>query len=107
MADGNDNLYLLANRVNTVGVKKVYANGKESETKYYNIYPDEGYIRGEISKEPESLIFTPEAGATQLTVAVRNKAIEAFSGGPVTLELRVRVRRNWRRDEASLDRMGV
>lgn len=63
LADGNDNLYLLANRVNTVGVKKVYANGKESETKYYNIYPDEGYIRGEISKEPGSLIFTPEAGA--------------------------------------------
>jgi GTP-binding protein Era len=35
------------------------------------------------------------------------QAIEAFTGAPVTLDLRVRVRRNWRRDEASLDRLGV
>lgn len=60
---GNYYLYLLNGKVNTVGVKKVYANGKESETKYYKIYADDSLIKGKISKEPGSLIFTPEEGA--------------------------------------------
>ena len=63
LSDGNDYLYLLSDRINTVGVKKVYSNGRESETKYYKIYPDEGHIKGSLSAEPESLIFTPEEGA--------------------------------------------
>jgi GTPase len=34
-------------------------------------------------------------------------AVEAVLGAPAYLEIRVRVRRNWRRDSAELDRLGV
>jgi GTP-binding protein Era len=33
--------------------------------------------------------------------------VEAVLGTPAYLEIRVRVRRNWRRDSAELDRLGV
>jgi GTP-binding protein Era len=33
--------------------------------------------------------------------------VEEILGGQVYLELRVKVRRHWRRDEAELDRLGV
>ena len=33
--------------------------------------------------------------------------VEQVLGGQVYLELRVKVRRRWRRDEAELDRLGV
>jgi GTP-binding protein Era len=34
-------------------------------------------------------------------------AIEAILGGPVMLQLQVRVRPHWRRDAGELDRLGV
>jgi GTP-binding protein Era len=33
--------------------------------------------------------------------------IEALDGAQVHLDLRVRVRRDWRRDDALLDRLGI
>ena len=33
--------------------------------------------------------------------------VEAITGGPTYLELRVKVRPHWRRDAAELDRLGV
>lgn len=72
-AVGGDRIYLIKNKINTIAVQVVKANGKDSEIKYYNIYPVDTHIEGEAKTTTLSdgtdvvndgeLIFTPADGA--------------------------------------------
>jgi GTP-binding protein Era len=67
-------------------------------------------VRAELWAESESqkgiLIGRGGAKVREIGTAARRQ-LELELGGPVHLDLRVRVRRRWRRDEGLLDRLGI
>ena len=67
-------------------------------------------IRAEVWAESESqkgiLIGRGGAKVREIGTAARRQ-LELELGAPVHLDLQVRVRRRWRRDEGLLDRLGI
>jgi GTPase len=71
---------------------------------------DDKMIRALLLVETESQkqILVGKGGSMVKDIGTRARPeIEALLGGPVFLELLVKVRPRWRRDEATLDRLGV
>jgi GTP-binding protein Era len=61
-----------------------------------------------VEAESQQGILVGKGGATVRAIgAAARPAIEELLGGRVFLDLRVRVRRNWRRDDALLERFGL
>ena len=59
-------------------------------------------------RSPRRAILVGKGGSMMSEIGTRARpAVERILGGQVHLELTVRVRRHWRRDEAELDRLGV
>jgi GTP-binding protein Era len=71
---------------------------------------EEKIVRAAILVETESqkLILVGKGGAMVKEIGVRARPeVEALLGHPVFLELRVKVRPKWRRDAATLERLGL
>lgn len=73
---------------------------------------DDGLVRIEASAwvegESQKAILIGSGGRMVKAIGVAaRREIEALLGGRVHLELRVRVRRGWRQDDALLDRLGI
>src|SRR5262249_31590922 len=71
---------------------------------------EEKVVRASILVETESqkLIVVGKGGALVREIGTRARPeIEALLGHPVFLELRVKVRPSWRRDAATLERLGL
>jgi GTP-binding protein Era len=71
---------------------------------------DEKVLRGNILVETESQkqILVGKGGAMVREIGSRARPeIEALVGHPIYLELVVKVRPRWRRDEATLERLGL
>lgn len=66
----------------------------------------EALVWAESESQKRILIGTGGRMVKAVGTAAR-KQIEALTGAPVHLDLRVRVRRDWRRDDALLDRLGI
>ncbi len=73
LTESQEYVYLIKNKLNTLAVQLVKANGNDSEIKYYNIYPTDSSVKGSLSasrlangtdvvKEGD-LIFTPAGNA--------------------------------------------
>jgi GTP-binding protein Era len=61
-----------------------------------------------VEAESQQGILVGKGGATVRAIGTAARpAIEELLGGPVFLDLRVKVRRNWRRDDALLERFGL
>ena len=61
-----------------------------------------------VETESQKGILIGKGGAMIKRIGVTSRpAVEQILDAPVHLELRVKVRRHWRRDESELDRLGV
>lgn len=58
-------LYLETDKVNTIFMQKVYANGKTSQIQTLSIQPVTQHIRGQVAAEDGQLIFTPDRVVTE------------------------------------------
>lgn len=71
---------------------------------------DAGRVSAQVWVETESQkgILVGKGGAMIKTIGTRARPeVESLLGGPVFLELRVKVRPRWRRDEGALERLGI
>jgi GTPase len=59
------------------------------------------------SESQKAILIGSRGGMVRVVGTAARREIEAHTGRRVHLDLRVRVRRGWRRDEALLDRMGI
>jgi GTPase len=59
------------------------------------------------SESQKGILVGSAGGMVKAVGSAARREIEAFLGRRVHLELQVRVRRGWRRDEALLDRLGI
>jgi GTP-binding protein Era len=72
--------------------------------------PDAGHVNAHVWVETESQkgILIGKGGVMIRAIGTRARPeVESLLGRPVFLELRVKVRPRWRRDEGALERLGI